>query len=622
MNNLARTVYAALLTATIAGLTSCGEPPPGDPSRVGDGIGSTADERNALNYDPVHGCTFGTELILNPEPGAPPHQVLCGVIENDAGGEPLYLYQGVQYAASPAGDNRWADPKPPQWGQLRAVEYGPSCPQGQAPDMATADINEDCLYLNVWTPKITPDNDGDLPVMVFIHGGAFIFGSGGSAKGQTPGRLNVYDGTEFVSTAREDGGPVVFVTMNYRLGALGLMAGDGLGLSGNYAIKDQTEALEWVQRNISLFGGDPDKVMIFGESAGAQSVALHLTIRDADHQSLFERAIMESNYAIGYMDTKNAQNRANVFSAALGCGSGSLTRVERLACLRNADLGDILVAQLVGWFSPKTLACQGLQAIIPWNPVIDGTFIAQDPIDAPVSKPFIAGSNLNESIPFIASWLPKNETAQTAAYVALLEFLFGPIEGTTILARYQLQYPDASVEARFEQVVTDYLWTCFNRALAQKPGATTRRYHYTHPGSFSYWVDAEGNVSGRIPEACAADDAVCHADELPFVFGNPANAQLFEKSFTTDEADMSLAMRRYWIAFARTANPNVDGQPDWPADSKWLRSKVLEITAPTSAIHTVTDQSIASPANCDLLWDIVGYNVKSSYDCTLKDIVE
>jgi carboxylesterase type B len=611
-----------MLIAAITGLTACGEIPPDDPSRVGDGIGSTADERNALNYDPVHGCTFGTELILNPEPGAPYHQALCGVIESDANNEPLYVYQGIQYAASTAGNNRWTDPKPPQWDQLRAVEYGPSCPQGFSDNMAAAGVSEDCLYLNIWTPKITLDNSGNLPVMVFIHGGAFIFGSGGSAIGQQPGRLNTYDGTEFVSTARADGGPVVFVTLNYRLGALGLMAGDDLGLDGNYAIKDQTAALEWVQRNISLFGGDPDNVTIFGESAGAQSVALHLTIRDQDHQSLFDRAIMESNYAIAYMDLENAQRKANDLAWWLGCSESSQTWPERLACLRQAELADILDAQLLGAYDARTIACQGLQAIIPWNPVLDGRFITHDPIDSQITKPVILGTNLNESIPFIASWLPSNPTAQTAAYVGLIEFLFGPIRGTTILGAYQLQYPNASVQERFEQVVTDYLWTCFNRALAEVPSADTRRYHYVHHGSYSYWVDAEGNVSGRIPEACTEDDAVCHADELPFVFGNPANDKLFEKSFTTDEADMSLALRRYWIAFARTANPNVHGQTEWPLnDSGWL-GRVLQIQAPSSAIEAVTGTSIAGPANCDLIWDPVGYKVRSSYDCNASDLAD
>lgn len=631
MRALSHVLITAILVTGIAGLTACGEQPPSDPSRIGDGIGSTASERAGLNYDPVHGCAFGTELTLNPEPGAPSNQILCGVVENGDSGKPVYVYQGIQYAASPAGDARWTDPKPPQWRQLSAVEYGPKCPQGSNADAATADINEDCLYLNVWSPKITSDNDGDLPVMVFIHGGAFIEGSGGSAQGQMPGHLNLYDGIRFVSTARDDGGPIVFVTMNYRLGALGLMAGlrDGTGrLTGNYAIKDQTKALEWVQRNISLFGGDPDNVMIFGESAGAQSVALHLTITDADHQSLFDRAIIESNYAIAYMKLDEAAQKANTLADLMKCPDNTNRPAERLACLRQADLGEILEEQIRGAYSVDNLACAGLQAIIPWNPVIDGQFITQDPINAThITKPFINGTNLNESIPFI-SWVPDKPILQRTALFGLIDFLFGERDTINIIARYQREYQDASDKDLLEQIVTDYLWTCFNRKLAEVPGAERRRYHDIHHPSFPYWVGPDGSVSGATPMACAVDGVVCHADELPFVFGNPTNTQLIENSFTADEADLSLALRRYWIAFARTGDPNVDGQTSWPLNDPRARrfrstgdANLLQIQAPASSIVAINDDLMAKEAFCQM-WDQYGYTVRSSFDCSAENLVE
>jgi carboxylesterase type B len=607
--------FSRLLVILGAGLAAqaCGPLDPNDPSRVGDGIGSTATERGELRYDPVHGCTPGTEIILNPEPGAGQPQILCGVVETDGAGHELHVYQGIQYAASPAGSNRWRDPQPPQWRRLRAVEFGPACPQGSKEDAESPNIDEDCLYLNIWTPEITTDASGELPVMVFIHGGAFISGDGGDAKGQTPGHLNLYDGTEFVTTSLEDAGPpVVFVTLNYRLGALGLLAGDEAGLTGNYAIKDQTKALEWVQRNISLFGGDPDKVTIFGESAGAQSVALHLSITEDDHQSLFRRALMESNYGIGYMDLEAAQRKADDFAFFMDCGSASDDWSERLQCLRSADLGDILEHQLLGAFDEKTLACQGLQAILPWNPVRDGRFIVEDPIAAAVTKPVILGSNLTESIPFIASWFPEDTRAQEAAYIALLDFLFGPIKGTTIIALYALQYPDLSIQERLEQVVTDYLWTCFNRSFASVPTSDVWRYFYRHSGSYPFWVDDDGKVSGKVPEACAVDDAVCHATELPFVFGNPVDGELIKRQFTAAEADMSAALRAYWIEFARRSNPDVATLPPWPLN----HDGVLDIEAPASAIEAVRDAAIAQPANCDLIWDRVGYEVTSAYDCS------
>jgi len=255
-----------------------------------------------------------TKITLNPEAGSPAGQTVYGLRRKDTDGNDLFLYKGIPYADSTAGDHRWTDPRPPQWTEWNAVAYGPRCPQGPGKDAATSGISEDCLCLNVWTPKITPRGDGDLTVMVFIHGGAFLEGSGGSAIYDEPGHLGLYDGEPFVTTALQSGSGVVFVTLNYRLGVLGFLAGDEIGLDGNYGIKDQTRALEWVRRNIALFGGDPDRVMIFGESAGAQSTALHLTIDDNDHASLFRKAILESNYAITYMTVAEAQAKANAFS--------------------------------------------------------------------------------------------------------------------------------------------------------------------------------------------------------------------------------------------------------------------------------------------------------------------
>lgn len=611
MQKMLKAVVLLSFLAALPVIHSCGGIDDSDPSRIGDGIGSTADERNSLNYDPIHGCSVGTEILLNPEPGSPHPQVLCGAIETDPTNDELYVYQGIQYAASTAGDNRWKAPQPPQWSQLRATEYGPTCPQGSGDDTATADISEDCLYLNIWTPKVTPDNSGHLPVMVFIHGGAFIFGSGGSAKGQTAGHLNLYDGSEFVASSRDGGQPVVFVTMNYRLGVLGLLAGDQELLRGNYAIKDQTKALEWVQRNISLFGGDPSNVMIFGESAGAQSVALHLTIRQGDHQSLFERAIMESNYAIAYMKLETAEKKARDFASLLDCDEDSMDWSKRMECLRSKDLSEILTNQLFA-YDVDTIGCQGLQAIIPWNPVIDGHFIVEEPIKSPIDKPIITGSNLTESLPFVAPWFPKGKSAQAIVYAALLDFLFGEATAEQIISQYQSQYPDMSIKQRFETVVTDYLWTCFNRELATVPSTPSRRFHFVHHGSFPYWVDAAGEVSGKTAEACALDESVCHAAELPFVFGNPVNEQLIERSFTADEADMSTALRNYWIQFARTDDPNISGQVEWPTD----KNGILSIQAPASAIEVASDSSIASPANCETIWNRVGYTIKSAYDCS------
>ncbi len=560
---------------------------------------------------PAYHSNSAPAVTLNDESGAPASQMVNGIKTTDSTGAELYKFLGIQYAAAPVDENRWRAPQPPQWTEIEATEFGARCPQGFGGDDMASDICEDCLFLNVWTPKLTPDGDGDLTVMVFIHGGAFLQGAGGSAKGDEPDHLNLYDGTRFIETARETGENIVFVTLNYRLGALGFLAGDKVGLGGNYGIQDQQKALQWVQRNIALFGGDPSRVMIFGESAGAQSTALHLTMPSS--QPLFARAIMESDYAITYMSVKEAQQKVDAFAKLLGCSD----QTDVLDCLRKTSVSDILDAQLLA-VSLDMLKCAGLQAIIPWNPVIDGKLILENPIDAQIDKPIMIGSNLSESVPFIAPITEKDGLAQ-ATYYLLMDVLFGINQASHIIATYDAQYPEATEKQKFEQVVTDYLWTCFNRKFATQPLADVYRYHYVHHGSFSIWVDKNGDAQGAIPEACAADGVVCHADELPFVFGNPANNQAKIKGFSADEADMSANLRRYWVQFARTGDPNVAGQTLWPLD---VSGSLLKIQAPGTAIESIPDSAIADPAHCADIWDPIGYKVSSAFTCTQWQVDE
>ena len=628
-------------------LASCGGSSSSVPT-AGDGNGSIADERVGLNYgagkahvieviDPATGkrtysnveptaCSPNTEITLNQQPGSPAEQKVCGVTETLASGNTIYFYKGIQYAASTARNNRWVDPQPPTWPTISAYEYGPKCPQGKGSAISSNDVCEDCLYLNVWTPTITPGGGGNLPVMVFIHGGAFIEGAGGTDKGDMPGKLNLYDGAQFINTAQTDGGQnIVFVNLNYRLGVLGFLAGNEIGLDGNYGIKDQTAALEWVQRNISLFGGDPNHVMIFGESAGAQSVALHLTITDNNHQALFEKGVMESNYAIQYMPLAAAQQKATRFLRDTGCNAMPTEAFKR-ACLRGYPLACILDAQTLGDYSIDNIKCSGLQAFIPWNPVIDGTFIKADPINSAITKPMMNGSNLSESIPFLGGLPLKTKDEWAAAYDAMMQFLFAnkTPDATAIQKHYLLQYPDPaySPKQRFEQVVTDYLWTCFNKALSGVPATTSAyRYHNIHHGSFSTWVDGDDQMVATytepVPKSCydggEGGTAVCHKDEIPFVFGNASDNVFIQQSFTANESNLSSALREYWIQFARNSDPNLAGLTSWPVNAPG--GNILQIQAPASSIASVTDASVTDPANCAEIWDSVGYVVTSAYTC-------
>lgn len=216
-------------------------------------LGACSSDNNTDPSPPVMGganCSAGPSVALAQETGAPENQTVCGVKATDATGAELYQFFGIQYADSTAGNHRWLAPQPPQWtGIINTNQYGNRCPQGSGGTDIATDISENCLFLNVWTPKLTPTGVGDLPVMVFIHGGAFLAGSGGFEKATEPGHQNLFDGTRFVETSRQNGENIVFVTLNYRLGALGFLAGSSLGLTGNFGIQDQQKALQWVQRN-------------------------------------------------------------------------------------------------------------------------------------------------------------------------------------------------------------------------------------------------------------------------------------------------------------------------------------------------------------------------------------
>ena len=601
-------IPSALLVASI--LVGCGDGGSDGysatgASRVGDGIPSTAGERASLEFGSPDGCSADTTLVLFPEAGAV-IQSVCGVDAQDAAGNPILTYKGIPYADTTAGDNRWVDPKPPREASVRAVEYGPQCAQGKPETLDPAQTSEDCLYLNVWTPKGAAGGKGRLPVIVFIHGGAFVVGSGGSAEADAPGKLNLYDGRQFLATAHALGKDAVFVTMNYRLGALGFLAGSGIGLDGNFGIKDQTRALEWVQRNIALFGGDPGQVMIFGESAGAQSTALHLTIEANGHQALFRKAALESNYGMSYMSVEEAQHRADAFAKATSC-YGAL---DLLKCLRGLPLTTILAHQTKGAYSLENLKCDGMQAFLPWNPVIDHSFIVRNPIQGTITKPVVVGSNLSESIPFFASLTPDEAAA---AYPILMDFLFGTDAAVKILARYALAYPREQPQQVFEQVVTDYMWTCFNRAFAQTARKTVLdnpvyRYHDLHHGSFSVW-----GSTGAVGAACSTSPNVCHADELPFVFGNATNSGFVAQTFTADEASMSSALRQYWVQFAAGAGPNGAAPiAAWPLDSS---GKYLQFQAPASALTAQSGSDLANAAFCDF-WDGIGYTTtQKTFSC-------
>jgi carboxylesterase type B len=260
------------------------------------------------------GCTVGPVAVSAGQ--------LCGVQVTSAN-EAVHLYRGIPYGEDTGGANRWQPPvaKAAWQGTLPATEFGDICAQAP-PGFPSPPSSEDCLSLNVWTPADA--RGSSLPVLVFLHGGGFEDGSGS---------IPLYDGAYLA--ASQD---VVVVTINYRLGALGFLAGYG-GLGGNYGLRDQQLALSWVQGNIHAFGGDATSVMLFGESAGAMSTGLHM-LSIPSSADLFSAALMESNPAgLPYKPLPEAALFGATLAKVLGCETGGLD------CMRAKTAEEIVAAQ-------------------------------------------------------------------------------------------------------------------------------------------------------------------------------------------------------------------------------------------------------------------------------------
>ncbi|HLK37970.1 MAG TPA: carboxylesterase family protein [Polyangiaceae bacterium] len=300
-----------LLSLVVAASGACSSSPASHASSPSEGGASEPDGRDAGAPEEAASPTaIPTGLDLPTDKG-PVHGSAAGGVRS---------FLGIPFGATTGGANRWKAPQPAAaWTSPRDVtKLGPICPQINPQTMGydpTGD--EDCLSLNVWTPDPAPTSP--LPVMVWIFGGAYEFGSGGSMP---------YGGAQLVPK-----GNVVVVTLNYRVGALGFfasgaLAAEGSGGAGNYGILDQRAALQWVQTNIANFGGDKNSVTLFGESAGGNSTCIHLV--SPGSQGLFQRAIVESGLCTKPAETlSGAETVGDAFASALGCsGSGAL------ACLR------------------------------------------------------------------------------------------------------------------------------------------------------------------------------------------------------------------------------------------------------------------------------------------------
>jgi para-nitrobenzyl esterase len=447
----------------------------------------------------------------------------------------IWSFKGIPYAAPPVGDLRWEPPQPvTSWTEPRScTSFGAACPQPKSGELFYLDVgptSEDCLYLNVWSPARSGIER--LPVMVWIHGGSFTTGAGSMA---------IYGGQNLAKRG------VVVVTINYRLGPLGflahpaLSAGSDLGVSGNYGLLDQIEALRWVQRNVSAFGGDPARVTVFGESAGAISI-LDLLVSPLA-EGLFQAAIVESGILLdlGFgVSTTGSLQEAEQAGAAYARRLGVDPAGDAAAQLR-ALTTDQLLAQAGG---AETLLDTGLT----WKPVADGVVLPDLPTrlwsDGRQTKvPLLIGSNKDEGNAFL-----QGLAIPPALYEAYMRRIFGPY-GDEALALYPVQQSQDVMPA-LSRMLTEVGFASTARfaagAMSGPPTTPSPSYLY------EFTRVPLGNPLGAF-----------HAVEIPYVFGN---ADLFSSLGKLEQADydLSAVIMGYWTRFAATGDPNGEAAPLWP----------------------------------------------------------
>jgi len=454
-----------------------------------------------------------------------------GIVKTDAGSvsgfaqDGLRVFLGIPFAAPPTGDLRWRPPAPVQpWDDVKAtITYSPACPQPAAASPGTpVNMSEDSLYLNLWTPARSAGEK--LPVMVFFYGGAF---------GKIAGSMPLYNGTALAKKG------VVVVTTNYRVGALGFLAHPQLAnesphnSSGNYGLLDQQAAMQWVQRNIGAFGGDPSRVTIFGQSAGGESVLIHLV--SPESRGLYQQAIVESGTfwtdgaEIDAIYPKvTAEQYGEEFAQSLGySGPDAIRQMRKLSYQE--------IANATPWPASSFQMVNSRH----FEPTIDGWIIPDAPdnlfrLHQENPVPLIIGSNANDG-----TTLAADANMTVPEYGAFIRNRFGK-DADAVLAEYPAN-STAEVQVQLAQIMTDYDFTDATKFVA---GSMADLNRSTYRYQYSYVLP--GQPYGAF-----------HGSETLLLFKVPITPDPVTDSVSENLIDL-------WTRFAKTGDPNGGMNVTWP----------------------------------------------------------
>ncbi|WP_346839404.1 carboxylesterase family protein [Microbulbifer sp. SAOS-129_SWC] len=464
---------------------------------------------------------------------------LIGRVDSETG---VACFRGIPFAVPPVGERRWLPPqKYPRWHTPRdAATFGmpaaqnPSVlfdvvgPNGEKPE------GEDCLYLNIYAPPNAAPGKTALPVMVWIHGGSFYLGAGSQ---------EIYNGRHLAASGR-----AIIVTFNYRLGALGFLRLADISdipATGNEGLLDQIAALEWVRENIAAFGGDPNKITLFGESAGAMCITSLLAAPRS--RDLFQRAIVQS----GNPSTVHSRERANDLARGF---------VEHLARIRgnddpaDASTQELLQAQLAVLSDPRMEQHWGQ---LPFKPVLDSQLLSAEPIAVlrnghAADIPLMLGYNLDEWNLFSAT-APDSFTLDDDQIRARLEWMLPGDALAPLLTHYHRKArslvadPWPAWSRTWNLMLTDMVFTLPGMRFLQAHGGRNYHYHFAQPLASQPLLGA------------------CHAVELGYVFGTHGDDSVQNLyGGETDPHTLSEAMRAAWLHFAEHGDPG----EDWPAFSE------------------------------------------------------